>query len=451
MLDAALDPGLRQEETVADAFTTPSPRQRMRAQSPVSADPGLRQQEIAANVQCFKRLRTKSPAPVSAGVRFSAASASGVEGPAAPPRTQAQQLTLRGLDIQYPFSRLIMSGAKTIEARSYALGHRGIAQAGEKMFLIETPGSKSASLAVVGDLSIGAPPDHAQVIGTVSFNSSSEYTCLSAWRNDRRKHRIQEGSQYDWNGTGKMHAWCIGHVQGFSQPVAAGSKSQVGYSTPRTLEVTGLLANGSSEQIAGSRSPGLCPSSATDLRSRRYDLGFWEQLGGHRIWEEEDGDVLEQTRLDNQRDLERCRALLLEMTEEDLQGILMRSWYNHSSSATEHNAAIHAHKAVDDQWLDEAAAAYRVPITCRKVSAHGRVRNTSRRRAEVVNDVIVAVRKARHCLRGAAADRKKHELMEAINDLLWSCPEHLCIAVASEIGAQHGRRRRDSRTPAHFG
>ena len=264
MLDAALradslaskDPGLRQEETAADAFTpglrheegsgADVERQRLRAQSPVSADPGVRQQETAANVQCFKRLRTKSPAPVSAGVRFSAASASGVEGPAAPPRTQAQQLTLRGLDIQYPFSRLIMSGAKTIEARSYALGHRGIAQAGEKMFLIETPGSKSASLAVVGDLSIGAPPDHAQVIGTVSFNSSSEYTCLSAWRNDRRKHRIQEGSQYDWNGTGKMHAWCIGHVQGFSQPVAAGSRSRVGYQTPRTLEVTGSLADGSS-------------------------------------------------------------------------------------------------------------------------------------------------------------------------------------------------------------
>ena len=183
---------------------------------------------------------------MAAGVRFAAASASDVEGPAAPPLTQAQQLTLRGLNTQYPFSRLIMLGAKTIEARTYALGHRSIAHAGEEMFLIETPGSKSASPAVVGDLSIGAPPDHAQVIGTVSFNSSSEYTCLSAWRNDRRKHRIQEGSQYDWNGTGKMHAWCIGHVQGFSQPVAAGSKSQVGYSTPRTLEVTGLLADGSS-------------------------------------------------------------------------------------------------------------------------------------------------------------------------------------------------------------
>ena len=151
------------------------------------------------------------------------------------------------------------------------------------------------------------------------------------------------------------------------------------------------------------------------LRSRRYDLGFWGQVGGRRKRgrraqaekaasrtekEEEDGDVLEQTRLDNQRDLERCRALLLEMTEEDLQGILMRSRYNHSGGSTEHNAAIGAHKAVDDKWLDEAAAAYLVPITYGKVSAHGRVRKSSRRQAEVVNDVIVAVRKARHCIVG---------------------------------------------------
>ena len=146
------------------------------------------------------------------------------------------------------------------------------------------------------------------------------------------------------------------------------------------------------------------------LRSRRYDLGFWGQVGGRRKRgrraraekaasrtekEEEDGDVLEQTRLDNQRDLERCRALLLEMTEEDLQGILMRSRFDVGGTATEHNAAIDAHKAVDDKWLDEAAAAYHVPITYSKVSAHGRVRYSFRKQADVVNDVIAAVRKAR--------------------------------------------------------
>ena len=106
-----------------------------------------------------------------------------------------------------------MLGAKTIEAGTCALGHRNIAHAGEEMFLIETPGSKSRTSAVVDDLLIGPPPDDAQVIGTVSFKSSNEYTCLSAWRHDRCKHRTKEGRQYDWIGTGKMHAWCAGQVQ----------------------------------------------------------------------------------------------------------------------------------------------------------------------------------------------------------------------------------------------
>ena len=180
-------------------------------------------------------------------------------------------------------------------------------------------------------------------------------------------------------------------------------------------------------------------------------MGCWGQVGGRRKRgrraqaekaasrtekEEEDGDVLEQTRLDNQRDLERCRALLLEMTEEDLQGILMRSRFNVGGSATEHNAAIDAHKAVDDKWLDEAAAAYHVPITYVKVSARGRVRTSSRRQADVVSDVIVAVRMARHCLRGAAADRdirRKHELMEAMSD-------RLGLSAAAEACHIHRRR-----------
>ena len=259
--DAAAEaptPGLRceggsEEDAVAESLRMQQPltpslrcgkdsvanveRQRLRKDSPAAADPfapciEVLQEETAANVR-VRRLRTKSLAPC-------------IEVTAASPLTQAQQLTMRGLNIQYPFSRLIMLGAKTIEARTYALGHRSIAHAGEEMFLIETLGSKRSKPAVVGDLSIGAPPDHAQVMGTVSFRSSSKYTCLSAWRNDRLKHRIQEGSKYDWNGTGEMHAWGVGKVQRFSRPVAAGSKTQVGYGTPRTLEVTGLLADGSS-------------------------------------------------------------------------------------------------------------------------------------------------------------------------------------------------------------
>ena len=52
-------------------------------------------------------------------------------GPVAAPSPQA--VTLRGLNIQYPFSRLILLGAKSIEARRYALGHRNIACVGGRI------------------------------------------------------------------------------------------------------------------------------------------------------------------------------------------------------------------------------------------------------------------------------------------------------------------------------
>ena len=71
---ASEDPGLRQEETAADAFTpglrheeesgADVERQRLRAQSPASADPGVRQEETAANVH-VKRLKKLVPTCVS--------------------------------------------------------------------------------------------------------------------------------------------------------------------------------------------------------------------------------------------------------------------------------------------------------------------------------------------------------------------------------------------------
>ena len=53
-------------------------------------------------------------------------------------------LLLRGLNIQYPFSRLILAGLKDTEVRDYALGYRNIAHPDEEMFLIETPPQESS-------------------------------------------------------------------------------------------------------------------------------------------------------------------------------------------------------------------------------------------------------------------------------------------------------------------
>ena len=51
-----------------------------------------------------------------------------------------KSLHLRGLNVPWPFSQLMLLRWKTKEIRTYPLGHRGIAHADEDLWLVETPG-----------------------------------------------------------------------------------------------------------------------------------------------------------------------------------------------------------------------------------------------------------------------------------------------------------------------
>ena len=160
----------------------------------------------------------------------------------------AQQLVLRGLNIQYPFSQLILDRIKEFEARRYDLGHRQIAHAGEEMFLIETL-EKEAHAALLGDVDLPPRPEHAQVVGAVVFERSVRYPNKAAWKRDRQKHRIRQGSSLDWSGKGPMYAWHVGRVRRFQQPVPAGVKSQTGWRIPRALQVIFAAADAQSASL----------------------------------------------------------------------------------------------------------------------------------------------------------------------------------------------------------
>ena len=147
-------------------------------------------------------------------------------------------LLLRGLNIQYPFSRLILAGLKDTEVRDYALGYRNIAHPGEEMFLIETPPKNLASVAV-DCTHLGPPPRRAQVVGTVSFSESEKYMTRAAWNRDRKRHCIKRGSLLDWPcGKGQKYAWRIGQVRRFHEPVPVSDHTQTGYPTRRQLTVS---------------------------------------------------------------------------------------------------------------------------------------------------------------------------------------------------------------------
>ena len=153
-----------------------------------------------------KRLRRKS-----AGLQVAAGtSSSGL----------AVLLALRGLEIQYPFSQMILAKLKDTEVRHYALGHHNIANPDEEMFMIETPPKNQAS-AEVDHIDLGPPPRRAQVVGTVSFSRSVQYKDQTAWNRDRRRHCIKQGSRLDWHEGQRQekHAWRIREVRRFPEPV----------------------------------------------------------------------------------------------------------------------------------------------------------------------------------------------------------------------------------------
>ena len=94
-------------------------------------------------------------------------------------------LSLPGLNINWPFSQLILAGVKTIETRTYALGHRNIAQPDVEMWLVETPSKADAiskGWVLAGGAAVAPRPEKAQIVGTVTFSHSDEYESLAVFQ-----------------------------------------------------------------------------------------------------------------------------------------------------------------------------------------------------------------------------------------------------------------------------
>ena len=167
-----------------------------------------------------------------------------------------QTLTLKGICVQYPFSRLMQNSlddpnmrAKDIEVRSFpmapARGSHNFCHPDVEMFLIETPPQGPADVRRVasGDSGrewhgvIPPPPKRAHVIGTVAFRECTEYDSKAAFRKDASRHRILPGSKHDWDGTARRYAWEIVGTTLFWTPVPASGHNMYGFQTPTTLTV----------------------------------------------------------------------------------------------------------------------------------------------------------------------------------------------------------------------
>jgi hypothetical protein len=125
---------------------------------------------------------------------------------------------MTGLNIQTPWSSLLIDGLKSVETRSY---HLPLKYEGVELYLVETPGK-------LGKFK-------ARVIGTISFSHSFKYSTKTDWINDHNRHLVsQDDPLYSWNDKPK-YGWVVCSVKKFDEPLDISGKRGIIFTNNLTL------------------------------------------------------------------------------------------------------------------------------------------------------------------------------------------------------------------------
>jgi len=124
-----------------------------------------------------------------------------------------------GLNIQAPWSTLLINGQKSVETRSYRLPQR---LEGVELALIETPG-KSAKF-------------KSRIIGTITFSGCFQYSSKEQWQDDNSRHKVDINDKtYGWKDKPKF-GWIVQSVKKFKKPVDPPAKRGIIYANNCLLE-----------------------------------------------------------------------------------------------------------------------------------------------------------------------------------------------------------------------
>ncbi len=117
---------------------------------------------------------------------------------------------MTGINIQAPWSQLLINSDKCVETRSYALPDKYV---GEELLLIETPG-KNGSF-------------KARIIGTIIFSHSFKYNSSQEWSGDYNRHRVEQDSVFGWNEDKDKYGWVVSDVVKFEEYIEAPSNKGI--------------------------------------------------------------------------------------------------------------------------------------------------------------------------------------------------------------------------------
>lgn len=111
---------------------------------------------------------------------------------------------MNGINIQAPWSDLLIGGQKTVETRSYPLPKK---YEGVELALIETPGKHGKF--------------KSRIIGTITFSHCFEYKTKKDWRSDYARHKVDLTSKFYWWNDKPKYGWVVSDIVKFDDPVDA--------------------------------------------------------------------------------------------------------------------------------------------------------------------------------------------------------------------------------------
>ena len=110
---------------------------------------------------------------------------------------------MTGLNIQTPWSSLLINGVKSVETRSYPIPRKYI---GVPLALIETPG-KSRKF-------------KSRIIGEITFSHYIKYSDENQWKSDYPRHKVHAACPfYNWDNNKPKYGWVVSNIVKYNTPI----------------------------------------------------------------------------------------------------------------------------------------------------------------------------------------------------------------------------------------
>ena len=127
----------------------------------------------------------------------------------------SKSLTISGLNIQWPWTKLILTGTKTIETRGYPIPTKHLNQT---LALIQTPGPKGRKAGI----------QKAMIVALIKFDACVKYQTKEDWLRDKKHHRVDEtDAQFAFQENRPKFGWRISSVTKLAEPVPAPARKGI--------------------------------------------------------------------------------------------------------------------------------------------------------------------------------------------------------------------------------